>query len=108
DVFVTGDVVNPGGRRYSAELEAKDYISQSGGLGRFADGERIVVIKPNGDAEVIKAKLFFSLSGATVYPGTTIYVPREIGKIEGIAFTATLAPIVSSLALSLASLNSIK
>lgn len=107
DVFVTGDVVNPGGRRYSAELEAKDYILQSGGLGRFADGERIVVIKPNGDAEVIKAKLFFSLSGSTIYPGTTIYVPREIGKIEGIAFTATLAPIVSSLALSLASLNSI-
>ena len=107
DVFVTGDVVNPGGRRYSTELEAKDYISQSGGLGRFADSDRIVVIKPNGDAEVIKAKLFFSLSGATIYPGTTIYVPRDIGKIEGIAFTATLAPIVSSLALSLASLNSI-
>jgi polysaccharide biosynthesis/export protein len=108
DVYVTGDILNPGGRRYSSELKPSDYIEQSGGLGRFADSDRIVVVKPNGDAEVIKAKLFFTYSGSTIYPGSTIYVPREIGKLEGIAFTATLAPIVSSLALSLASLNSIK
>ncbi|MDA7851863.1 SLBB domain-containing protein [Gammaproteobacteria bacterium] len=108
DVFVTGDVLNPGGRRYSSEWKPKDYIEKSGGLGRFADSDRIVVIRPNGDAEVIKAKLFSSYSGSTIYPGSIIYVPREIGKLEGIQFTATLAPIVSSLALSLASLNSIK
>jgi len=107
DVFVTGDILNPGGRRYNSELKPKDYIEQSGGLGRFADSERIIVIKPNGDAEVIKAKLFFSYSGSTIYPGSIIYVPREIGKLEGIAYTATLAPIISSMALSLASLNSI-
>ncbi|MDB9996296.1 SLBB domain-containing protein [Gammaproteobacteria bacterium] len=107
DVYVTGDILNPGGRRYSSELKPIDYIEQSGGLGEFADDNRIIVIKPNGDADVIKAKLFFSYSGSTIYPGSTIYVPREIGKLEGIAFTATLAPIVSSLALSLASLNSI-
>lgn len=107
DVFVTGDVLNPGGRRYNSELKSKNYIEQSGGVGRFADSDRIVVIKPNGDAEVIKQKLFFSYSGSTIYPGSIIYVPREIGKLEGIQFTATLAPIVSSLALSLASLNSI-
>ncbi|MDC1401435.1 SLBB domain-containing protein [Gammaproteobacteria bacterium] len=107
DVYVTGDILNPGGRRYSSELKPSDYIEQSGGLGKFADNTRIVVIKPNGDAEVLKAKLFFSYSGSSVSPGSTIYVPREIGKLEGIAFTATLAPIVSSLALSLASLNSI-
>jgi len=108
DVFVMGDVQNPGGRRYNSELKPKDYIEQSGGLGRFSDRDRIVVIKPNGDAEVIKEKLFFSYSGSTIHPGSIIYVPREIGKLEGIQFTATLAPIVSSLALSLASLNSIK
>ena len=107
DVLVTGDILNPGARRYNSELKSKDYIALSGGLGRFADSDRIVVIKPNGDAEVIKAKLFFSYSGSTIYPGSIIYVPREIGKLEGIAFTATLAPIISSMALSLASLNSI-
>ncbi|MDA8613468.1 SLBB domain-containing protein [Gammaproteobacteria bacterium] len=108
EVFVTGDVLNPGGRRYSPEITTKGYIEKSGGLGRFADEDRVIVIKPNGDAEVVKTKLFLSYSGATIYPGSIIYVPREIGKLEGIEFTATLAPIVSSLALSLASLNSIK
>ena len=108
DVYVTGDVQNPGGRRYSSELKLSDYLEQSGGLGKFADDDRIVVVKPNGDAEVVKDNLFFSYSDITIYPGSTIYVPREIGKLEGIEFTATLAPIVSSLALSLASLNSIK
>jgi polysaccharide export outer membrane protein len=107
DVLVTGDILNPGARRYNSELTPKDYIALSGGLGRFADSDRIVVIKPNGDAEVIKARLFFSYLGSTIYPGSIIYVPREIGKLEGIAFTATLAPIISSMALSLASLNSI-
>ena len=107
DVYVTGDVQNPGGRRYSSELKVGDYLEQSGGIGKFADNERIIVVKPNGDAEVIKKSLFTSYSNVNVYPGSTIYVPREIGKLEGIEFTATLAPIVSSLALSLASLNSI-
>jgi hypothetical protein len=43
-----------------------------------------------------------------VYPGSVIYVPRHVGKIEGINYYATIAPIFSSLALSIASLNSIK
>ena len=42
-----------------------------------------------------------------IYPGSVIYIPRHVGKIEGIALYATLAPIFSSLALSIASLNSI-
>ena len=37
DVYVTGDILNPGGRRYSSELKPIDYIEQSGGLGKFAD-----------------------------------------------------------------------
>ena len=106
EIFVSGDVLNPGGRMYSSDLKIDDYIEMSGGLGRFADKDRIILIKPNGDADVMKAKLFFSDS-TSIYPGSSIYVPREIGKLEGISYTATLAPIVSSLALSLASLNSI-
>jgi polysaccharide export outer membrane protein len=107
DVYVTGDVLSPGGKRYSSELNPLDYVEQSGGLSRFADASRIILIQPNGDAKVIKKNRFFSYSDLAVSPGSTIYVPKEIGKLEGIAYTATLAPIVSSLALSLASLNSI-
>ena len=107
DVYVTGDVQNPGGRRYSSGLTVSDYLEQSGGLGSFADADRIIIVKPNGDAEVAKKSLFLSYSDSNIYPGSTIYIPRKIGKLDGIEYTATLAPIVSSLALSLASLNSI-
>jgi polysaccharide biosynthesis/export protein len=106
DVFVAGDILNPGGRQYISGTTFNEYINQSGGLGRFADDKRIIIIKPNGDAQVVKSRLF-SQSGVDIFPGSTIYVPREIGKLDGIALSATLAPIASSLALSLASLNSI-
>lgn len=106
EVSVAGDVVNPGGRKYISGTSFNDYIEQSGGLGRMADSKRLIIIKPNGDAQVVKKNLFSS-STDDIAPGSILYVPREIGKLDGIALTATLAPIASSLALSLASLNSI-
>lgn len=106
EVSVVGDVINPGGRKYVSGSTFDQYIEQSGGLGRFADSKRIIVIKPNGDASVVKQN-FLSISEVDIAPGAIIYIPREIGKLEGISLTATLAPIASSLALSLASLNSI-
>jgi hypothetical protein len=42
-----------------------------------------------------------------LYPGSIIYAPRDIGKLSGITYAAAVSPILSSLALSLASLNSI-
>ena len=36
-----------------------------------------------------------------------IYAPKDVGKLQGIEFASTFAPVLSSLALSLASLNSI-
>jgi polysaccharide biosynthesis/export protein len=107
EIYVSGDVLSPGGRKYVSGTSLKDYIDQSGGFGRFADSDRVIIINPNGDAQVFKSK-FFLQSDPDIYPGSTIYVPREIGKLQGITLTATLAPIVSSLALSLASLNSIR
>jgi protein involved in polysaccharide export with SLBB domain len=107
DVIVAGDVLNPGGRQYVSGSDHSEYIEKSGGLARFADTDRIIIIKPNGDADLIRSTLFFGETYSSISPGSTIFVPKEIGKLEGITYTATLAPIVSSLALSLASLNSI-
>jgi hypothetical protein len=42
-----------------------------------------------------------------IYPGSIIYAPRDIGKLGGLTYASSLAPILSSLAISLASLNSI-
>jgi len=108
EVYVLGEVLNPGARLYKSNLSGKDYIETSGGLGKFAEKNRSIIIHPNGDAFLYNdSYLSFLEKNVDIYPGTIIYVPREIGVIEGINYAAVVAPIFSSLALSLASLNSI-
>jgi hypothetical protein len=69
----------------------------------------VEIISPNGMTQFYEISRFSNLfqSDIKLYPGTIIYAPRTIGKVEGIQFASIVAPILSSLALSLASLNSI-
>ena len=109
EVYVLGEVLNPGARLYKSGNSGKDYIKKSGGLGKFAEKNRSIIIHPNGDAFLYNdSYISFLENNIDIYPGTIIYVPREIGVLEGINYAAVVAPIFSSLALSLASLNSIK
>lgn len=108
DVFVFGEVMNPGSQPYIEMGDPFDYISSAGNLSRVADDDRIVLISPNGSVQVFSKNLFNIFSNSNfVLPGSTIYVPREVGKIDGINLATSIAPIISSVALSLASLNAI-
>jgi protein involved in polysaccharide export with SLBB domain len=107
EVYVLGDVLNPGARLYKSNSSAKDYIALSGGHGKYAEKNRSIIIHPNGDAFLYNESIMNFKKNADIYPGTIIYVPREIGQLDGINYAAVVAPIFSSLALSLASLNSI-
>ena len=86
-----------------------DYIDKSGGFTKFSSQESIFIVSPNGETQKVHANGFkkFISQDYDIYPGSVIYVPRDIGKIEGLNYYATIAPIFSSLALSVASLNSI-
>jgi protein involved in polysaccharide export with SLBB domain len=108
EIYVLGEVLTPGARLYEPGTKAQDYIKKSGGLGLYGDKKRIVVISPNGDSFLWSGGFAaFSKKEFDIIPGTVIYVPREIGKVDGLNYAAAIAPIFSSLALSLASLNSI-
>jgi len=108
EIYVLGEVITPGARLYDPSSKAQEYIDKSGGLGIYGDKNRIVVISPNGDSYLWEDTLFsFQQQDFDIIPGTVIYVPREIGKLDGLNYASAIAPIVSSLALSLASLNSI-
>lgn len=108
EVYVLGEVLSPGARLYKSSFTGKDYIDASGGLGRFAEKGKTIVIHPNGDTYLLSdSTSIFARRKLDIYPGTIIYTPREIGRLEGISYAAVIAPIFSSLALSLASLNSI-
>lgn len=110
EVYVFGEVMNPGPQFFSNNKKAKDYLDGAGSFTRNADTSRTIVIYPNGNSISFKNtgsfRSFFS-NEENLLPGTVIYVPRHIGKLEGINLASAVAPIVSSFALSIASLNSI-
>ncbi len=108
-VFVYGEVKNPGGMRYSSNLSTKDYVTQAGGVTYYGNNNSIIVVDPSGAAKIFNNRNFeFNLNNSIdIYPGSLIYVARDIDKVAGLEFTAASASIFSSLALALASLNSI-
>lgn len=109
NVLVYGQVNKPTAVPYSSGKNAEDYIHSAGGFNNLSDKTNVIVIKPNG--ELTKdADGFFMLpvKEVDVYPGSLVYVPNQIiYRDNRIEFISTLAPIFSSLALSIASLNSI-
>ncbi len=110
NVYIFGEVGNPGSVLFKENINMIDYINQSGGLTKYSSKDSIFIVSPNGETTKVQIsglKRFID-QDFQVYPGSVIYVPRNIGKIDGINFYATVAPIFSSLALSIASLNSIQ
>ena len=109
NVFIFGEVGNPGSVLYKDDLTINEYINKSGGLTRLASSNYIFIVSPNGETLRVETNGIrrFITQTYDIYPGSVIYVPRHIGKVDGINLYATLAPIFSSLALSIASLNSI-
>ena len=107
-VYLFGDFKNPSNVFYDPDKSILDYIELAGGL-RDSAYESVIIINPDGTTKIFeKRNNFLSFGKAPdIYPGSIIYAQRNIGRLDGIQFTATLAPIISSLAISLASLNSI-
>jgi protein involved in polysaccharide export with SLBB domain len=107
-IFLFGEFNDPGARTYVSGNSLHEYINSVGKLKRSASKE-LLIISPDGNTQFYKMSAFNNMfqSNYELYPGTIVYAPRTIGKVEGIQFASIVAPILSSLALSLASLNSI-
>ena len=106
-VYLFGEFKSPINTTYSSDLSLKNYLSLAGGLKKTANKE-LIVIDPDGKAHVYSSGLlWWSRGSIDIYPGSIIYAARDVGKVEGLMYAATLSPILSSLALSLASVNSI-
>ena len=108
-VMVLGEINNPGTVLFDSNKNAIDYINLSGGFNNFAS-KTVILISPNGEASKINMSKFSIgsyINNTSIYPGSLLYVPRDYERITGINLAATLSPIVSSVALSLASLNAI-
>ena len=109
NVLVYGQVNKPSSVKYVPGQRAKEYIKNVGGFNNLADKKSLIIIKPNGEL-VSDSDGFMMLSSDNVdiYPGSLIFVPNQVIYQDArIEFLGSIAPIFSSLALSIASLNSI-
>lgn len=109
NVYVFGEVGHPGSVLFNENYKVADYIKYSGGLTKFSSKDAIFIVDPSGSTSKININgvLSFIDQDIDIYPGSVIYVARDIGKIQGVDFYSTIAPIFSSMALSIASLNSL-
>ena len=110
-VYIYGEVNNQGAIRYGAGKSIPEYISGSGGFLTSADQDIILVVHPNGETQSFsnQNKLAFNSyrNQIPVFPGSIIYVPRKASVSSNLKSAAVWAPIISSLALSIASISSL-
>ena len=105
-VYLFGDFRKPSNYIYDPRLSPKDYIDLAGGKKESAYDE-ILIIDPDGKTHIYQSSILSFAQSVEIYPGSIIYAQRNIGKLSGLSYASAVSPILSSLAISLASLNSI-
>tara|TARA_B100000780_G_scaffold265498_1_gene220959 strand:+ start:99 stop:1823 length:1725 start_codon:yes stop_codon:yes gene_type:complete len=108
-VYIYGEINNPGTLRYVPGQEITSYLTASGGLLESADGSNLFVIHPNGQIKKVRSRSLSFLNNRSndisIYPGSIIYVPRKVLTKDPALVASIWAPIVSALALSITSLS---
>lgn len=109
-IYVFGEISNQGTAKFNDDFSVSDYIKSKGGLSLDADVNNIFILHPNGVSEKIKKKNVFR-DGSTdtkIYPGSIIFVPRQVNNIFRAQTVQAYATILGNLGVSLASLSVIK
>lgn len=109
-VYVQGEVSNPGAVRYLSGKSIEFYINNAGGPLNNADIDNIFIVHPNGETQNLtrKSSLSFIMADNTqqlIYPGSIIYVPQSTDLTNSLQAASIWAPIISSIALSVTSLS---
>ena len=111
-VYVYGETSIEGAVMFSENQTAEYFIKKSGGYKKYADKESIYVLHPNGESQLFSSKrnIFESSpqSSTTIYPGSIIFVPRELDEATPRRLAAqAYVSILGNLGIALASLSSI-
>ena len=108
-VYIYGEINNPGSLRYIPGQSIKDYLIKSGGQLESADNDNIFVIHPNGQINRLSRNKLSFLNNRSneisIFPGSVIFIPRRVFTRDPAMIATIWAPIVSALALSLTSLS---
>jgi len=88
DVSVVGQVYFPTSHKYQSTRAALDYVALSGGTKELAQNEHAYIVQANGEVMSVRSKAstwgwFMSPANVKVTPGSTIYVPLSVDRING-------------------------
>ena len=109
-VYIFGEVNQPGAIRYKPSQSVTDYIVGAGGTIESSDINNTFVIHPNGEVNRISNGSRLSMlnnrnNDILVYPGSVIYIPREVKTRDASMVASIWAPIIGSAATSITALS---
>jgi protein involved in polysaccharide export with SLBB domain len=106
-VHVYGALENPGSFFFQSGTNIENYIELAGGKKANAS-DKIILYHPNGESEILEQKRLFGFNQSSnmIYPGSLIFIPREF-ELSAIETTNLYLPVVSNLAITLASIASL-
>jgi len=104
EVSVVGQVYFPTSHKFRPDRATLDYINLSGGMKELAQHEHAFVVQANGEVMSVRSKAsswgwLGSASNVKVTPGSTIYVPLSVDRINGREFTQTWVDLFYKLTL---------
>jgi polysaccharide biosynthesis/export protein len=108
-IYIFGEINQPGAIRYIPSQSMSQYIARSGGLLQSSDDDNIFIIHPNGEVNNLSKKNKLSLLNSRgnddlIYPGSVIYIPRKV-KSDPSMIASIWAPIISSTATTITALS---
>lgn len=88
DVSVIGQVYFPTSHKYRNDRAALDYIGLSGGVKELGQYEHAYIVQANGEVMSVRSSTsswgwFNSPANVKVTPGSTIFVPLSVDRING-------------------------
>jgi len=109
-VYIFGEVNQPGAIRYKPSQNVADYIIGAGGALDSSDINNTFVIHPNGEVNRVSTGSRLSLlntrnNDILIYPGSVIYIPREVKTRDASVVASIWAPIIGSAATSITALS---
>ena len=110
-IYIFGEVSNQGTSKFTPDKSIEDYISSLGGFSEFADTSSIFVVHPNGMTQSLQRKNVFRDGrgdSVEIYPGSIIFVPREIPNAFRAEILQGYTSILGNLGVTLASISILK
>ena len=100
------EVQFPTSHIYSPNLDADQYIEQSGGTTQKADSKRIYVVKANGRVFLPESSSWFKANRYKIEPGDTVVVPLDADRIKPLTLWTNVSQIIYQIALGAAAVAS--